>query len=60
MALAIKFERLVREQRLRDYAEIARLGKVSRARRDCNGAVISSVLRFSHGPALRYQAIPGL
>jgi len=32
MALAIKFERLVREQRFRDYAEIARLGKVSRAR----------------------------
>jgi hypothetical protein len=32
MALAIKFERLVREQRFRDYAEIARLGKVSCAR----------------------------
>jgi site-specific DNA recombinase len=32
MALAIKFEKLVREHRLRDYAEIARLGEVSRAR----------------------------
>jgi site-specific DNA recombinase len=32
MALAIKFEKLVREQRMGDYAEIARLGEVSRAR----------------------------
>ena len=32
MALAIKFEKLVREHRLRDYAEIARLGEASRAR----------------------------
>jgi len=32
MALAIKFEKLVREQRVGDYAEIARLGQVSRAR----------------------------
>ena len=32
MALAIRFERLVREQRLRDYAELARLGSVTRGR----------------------------
>jgi hypothetical protein len=32
MALAIKFEKVVREHRLRDYAEIARRGEVSRAR----------------------------
>lgn len=32
MALAIKFEKLVRKHRLRDYAEIARLGEASRAR----------------------------
>jgi hypothetical protein len=32
MALAIKFEKLVRERRMGDYAEIARLGEVSRAR----------------------------
>ena len=32
MALAIRFERLVEEGQVRDYAEIARLGHVSRAR----------------------------
>ncbi len=32
MALAIKFEKAVREHRSRDYAEIARGGQVSRAR----------------------------
>ena len=32
MALAIKFDNSVREHRFRDYAEIARLGKASRAR----------------------------
>ena len=32
MALAIKFERSVRTHQFRDYAEIARLGKASRAR----------------------------
>jgi hypothetical protein len=32
MALAIRFEGLVREGRIRDYAELARLGSVSRAR----------------------------
>ncbi|MDP6440025.1 MAG: hypothetical protein QGH74_10350 [Candidatus Brocadiia bacterium] len=32
MALAIRFERLVEEGHVRDYAEIARLGHVSRAR----------------------------
>jgi hypothetical protein len=32
MALAIRFERLVREGAVRDYAELARLGHVSRAR----------------------------
>ncbi len=32
MALAIRFERLVRSGEVRDYAEIARLGNVTRAR----------------------------
>src|SRR4051812_10904029 len=32
MALAIRFEGRVREQRLRDYAELARLGSVTRGR----------------------------
>lgn len=32
LALALKFERMVRERQLRDYAEIARRGQVSRAR----------------------------
>ena len=32
MALAIRFEGLLREGTLRDYAELARLGRVSRAR----------------------------
>ncbi|MBM4368637.1 MAG: hypothetical protein FJ102_20660 [Deltaproteobacteria bacterium] len=32
MALAIRFERLVRSGEVRDYAEIARLGHVTRAR----------------------------
>jgi hypothetical protein len=32
MALALKFERLVREGTVTDYAELARLGHVTRAR----------------------------
>ena len=32
MALALRFERLVRSGAVRDYAELARLGQVSRAR----------------------------
>jgi hypothetical protein len=32
MALAIRFEDLVREERVQDYAELAGLGKVTRAR----------------------------
>ena len=32
MALAIRFERLVQEGAVRDYAELARLGRVTRAR----------------------------
>ena len=38
MALAIKFERSVRTHRFRDYAEIARIGKASRARLSQIGA----------------------
>ena len=33
MALALRFERLVREGAVRDYAELAALGHVSRARK---------------------------
>jgi hypothetical protein len=32
MALAIRFELLVRESKVRDFAELARLGRVTRAR----------------------------
>jgi len=32
MALAIRFEGLLRDQTIRDYAELARLGRVTRAR----------------------------
>ena len=32
MALAIRFEGLLRDQTIRDYAELARLGQVTRAR----------------------------
>jgi hypothetical protein len=32
MALAIRFEGLVREKKIRNYAELARLGRVTRAR----------------------------
>ena len=32
MALAIRFEELLREETIRDYAELARLGRVTRAR----------------------------
>lgn len=32
MALAIRFEELVRDKKMRDYAELARLGRVTRAR----------------------------
>ena len=32
MALAIRFEGLLREETIRDYAELARLGQVTRAR----------------------------
>jgi hypothetical protein len=32
LALALRFERLLREETVRDYAELARLGRVSRAR----------------------------
>jgi hypothetical protein len=32
MALAIRFDRLLRAEEFRDYAELARLGRVTRAR----------------------------
>jgi len=32
MALAIRFDRLIREGKIKDYAEIARLGHMTRAR----------------------------
>jgi hypothetical protein len=32
MALALRFEQLIRSGAVRDYAELARLGQVSRAR----------------------------
>jgi hypothetical protein len=32
MALAIRFDALLRDEKIRDYAELARLGRVTRAR----------------------------
>jgi hypothetical protein len=32
MALAIRFDELLRDETIRDYAELARLGRVTRAR----------------------------
>jgi len=36
MALALRFDGLLRAEELRDYAEIARLGRVTRARMTCS------------------------
>ena len=41
MALAIRFEGLLREGKIRDYAELARLGSVTRAR-------ITQIMRLRH------------
>jgi hypothetical protein len=41
MALAIRFEGLLREGKIRDYAELARLGRVTRAR-------ITQIMRLRH------------
>src|SRR5436309_6493622 len=59
MALAIRFEGLVREQRLRDYAELARLGSVTRGR-------MTQIMQLLHlAPDIQEQLlflaeIPGL
>jgi hypothetical protein len=41
MALAIRFEGLLREKKIRDYAELARRGRVTRAR-------ITQIMRLRH------------
>jgi hypothetical protein len=59
MALAIRFEGLVREQRLRDYAELARFGSVTRGR-------MTQIMQLLHlAPDIQEQLlflaeIPGL
>ena len=59
MALAIRFEGLVREERIRDYAELARVGSVTRAR-------MTQIMKLLHlAPDIQEQIlfsaeIPGL
>ena len=59
MALAIRFEGLLREERLRDYAELARLGSVTRGR-------MTQIMQLLHlAPDIQEQLlfsteIPGL
>jgi hypothetical protein len=59
MALAIRFEGLVREERLRDYAELARLGSVTPGR-------MTQIMQLLHlAPDIQEQLlflaeIPGL
>jgi hypothetical protein len=59
MALAIRFEGLVREERMRDYAELARLGSVTRGR-------MTQIMQLLHlAPDLQEQLLflaetPGL
>jgi hypothetical protein len=51
MALALRLERLVRSGSLRDYAELARLGQVSRAR-------ITQIMSLLHlAPDLQEQIL---
>jgi hypothetical protein len=51
MALALRFEQLVRSGAVRDYAELARLGQVSRAR-------ITQILSLLHlAPDLQEQIL---
>jgi hypothetical protein len=53
MALAIRFEGLVRQGTIRDYAELARRGRVTRARMFGIGARLQSAL-----PCLDYSRNP--
>ena len=59
MALAIRFEGLVREERIRDYGELARVGSVTRAR-------MTQIMKLLHlAPDIQEQIlfsaeIPGL
>jgi len=51
MALAIRFEGLVREEKIRDYAELARLGRVTRAR-------MSQIMKLVHlAPDIQEQLL---
>jgi len=51
MALAIRFEGLLREKRIRDYAELARLGHVTRAR-------ITQIMQLLHlAPDIQEQIL---
>jgi hypothetical protein len=51
MALALRFEELVRSGAIRDYAELARLGQVSRAR-------LTQVMNLLHlAPDLQEQIL---
>ena len=59
MALAIRFENLLRQATIRDYAELARLGRVTRAR-------MTQIMKLLHlAPDIQEQLlflplIPGL
>ena len=51
MALAIRFEGLLRDETIRDYAELARLGRVTRAR-------ITQIMKLRHlAPDIQEQIL---
>lgn len=51
MALAIRFEGLLREKKIRDYAELARRGRVTRAR-------ITQIMKLRHlAPDIQEQIL---
>lgn len=53
MALVIRFERLVRDGVVADYAELARLGHVTRARMSQIIALLHACDRMKFSPASR-------
>ena len=59
MALAIRFEGLVQDGTIRDYAELARLGRVTRARMTQSLVKISLCVRSSLNHTSRHMQ-PGM
>ncbi len=64
MALALRFEGLLRNQSIRDYAELARLGRVTRARitqimklLDLDPSIQEQILFLSNGSRLNERTL---